>query len=143
MATVFTRIMAGELPGRFVWRDERCCAFLTINPIRPGHTLVVPRREVGHWLDLEPALAAHVLEVAQLVGKAIQAAFGSAKVGLSIIGLEVPHTHLHLIPIDSMADVDFARQEQHPDPKALDDAAERIRAELVALGLHGRAQAIR
>jgi histidine triad (HIT) family protein len=136
MPTIFSRIISGEFPGRFVWRDERCVAFLTINPLKPGHTLVVPREEVDHWLDLDPALAAHLMTVSQTVGQAIQHGFGSARVGLIIAGLEVPHTHLHLVPIDVVADLDFSRAEQHPDPADLDRAAETIRTALRELG-HG------
>ena len=68
MASIFTRIINGELPGRFVWRDERAVAFLTIQPLKPGHTLVVPIEEVDHWLDLEPDLARHLLDISQTVG---------------------------------------------------------------------------
>ena len=134
MPTIFSRIISGEFPGRFVWRDERCVAFLTINPIKPGHTLVVPIAEVDHWLDLDPSLAAHLMTVAQTVGKAIARGFSPARVGLIIAGLEVPHTHLHLVPVDTMADLDFAQAEQRPDPAALDDAAETIRRALRDLG---------
>ena len=130
MPSLFTRIINGELPGRFVWRDERAVAFLTIAPLRPGHVLVVPRAEVDHWLDLDPDLAAHLMHVAQKVGRAVHAAFPSRKVGLLIGGLEVPHVHLHVTPIDDLRDMDFARQDQHADPRALDAAAERIRAAL-------------
>jgi histidine triad (HIT) family protein len=136
MPTIFSRIISGELPGRFVWRDERCVAFLTINPIKPGHTLVVPRAEVDRWTDLEPALAAHLMIVAQAVGAAVQAAFAPARVGLIVAGFEVPHTHLHVLPVDSMADFDFATAEATPDPAALDRAAGAIRAALRAAG-HG------
>lgn len=139
MATIFTRIIEGELPGRFVWRDERCAAFLTINPIRPGHTLVVPRAEVDHWLDLDPALAAHLMTTAQTIGTAIARGFSPARVGLVIAGLEVPHTHLHLIPIDAVADLDFSRADPSPDPAALDAAAETIRAALRDLGFAAQA----
>lgn len=142
MPSVFTRIIQGQLPGRFVWRDEHCVGFLTINPIRAGHLLVVPRKEVDHWTDLEPALAHHLFDVAQMLGRALHAGFGSTKVGLTIVGLEVRHVHLHLMPIDALADMDFARQEKNPDPKALDAAAATIRTQLRALGLAGRAQAI-
>ena len=90
MPTLFTRIIRGELPGRFVWRDAQCVAFLTIAPLRPGHTLVVPIREVDHWLELAPAEAAHLTAVAQKIGRAIQSAFAPVKVGLMIAGLEVP-----------------------------------------------------
>ncbi len=134
MPTIFSRIISGEFPGRFVWRDDRCVAFLTINPIKPGHTLVVPREEVDHWLDLEPTLAADLMTVSQLIGRAIGRGFGSARVGLIIAGLEVPHTHLHLVPMNEIADLDFARAEQNPDPAALDDAAETIRVALREMG---------
>lgn len=134
MATVFTRIINGELPGRFVWRDERCVAFLTINPLKPGHTLVVPIAEVDHWLDLEPDLAAHLMRVAQAIGKALQRGFAPARVGLLIAGLEVPHTHLHVVPFARMADLDFANADANPDPAELDRAADTIRAALRDLG---------
>ncbi len=142
MPTLFTRIIAGELPGRFVWRDERCVAFLTIAPIRPGHTLVVPRAEVDHWLDLEPELARHLTVVAQSIGKAIQQAFPCAKVGLMIAGLEVPHVHLHVLPVDRLSDMDFANQDSKAKAADLDAAADRMRASLRALGLDRRAQAV-
>jgi histidine triad (HIT) family protein len=134
MPTLFTRIIRGEIPGRFVWRDAHCVAFLTIAPLRPGHTLVVPIREVDHWLELEPGEAAHLTEVAQKVGRAIQAAFSPVKVGLMIAGLEVPHVHMHLVPIHELRDLDFARADASPAPAALDDAAARLRAALRAAG---------
>ena len=142
MPTLFTRIIQGELPGRFVWRDERCVAFLTIAPIRPGHLLVVPRQEVDHWLDLAPALAAHLTEVARTLGKALQHAFPCKRVGLMIAGLEVPHTHLHVLPIDRLQDMDFANQDPEARPEDLDAAAQRVRASLRSLGLEAGAQAI-
>jgi histidine triad (HIT) family protein len=134
MPSLFTRIIRGELPGRFVWRDPHCVAFLTIAPLRPGHTLVVPIREVDHWLDLEPALAAHLMSVSQKVGNAVQAAFSPVKVGLMIAGLEVPHVHLHLVPIHELRDLDFARADKSPSPASLDEAAEKLRAALRAAG---------
>jgi histidine triad (HIT) family protein len=134
MPTIFTRIIRGEVPGRFVYRDEACVAFLSIAPLKPGHTLVVPIAEVDHWLDLEPPLAAHLVSVAQRVGRAIQRAFRPRKVGLMIAGLEVPHTHLHLVPIEGLEDLDFARQDKNARPEDLDRAAEAIRAALAAAG---------
>ena len=134
MASIFTRIIEGELPGRFVWKDEKAVAFLTIAPIRKGHTLVVPREEIDHWLDLPPELARHLTDVAQSVGKAIQQAFQPVKVGMTIAGLEVPHVHLHLLPIWDLQDLNFANQQKDPDPAELDDAAEKIRAALRELG---------
>jgi len=142
MPTLFTRIIEGELPGRFVWRDERCVAFLTIAPIRPGHLLVVPRQEVDHWLDLQPDLVAHLSGVGHTLGKALRHGFPSAKVGLMIAGLEVPHVHLHVLPIDRLEDMDFANQDQNARAEDLDAAAETVRASLRTLGLDGCAQAI-
>lgn len=130
MPTLFTRIIEGELPGRFVHRDEVCVAFLSIAPIRRGHTLVVPVAEVDHWLDLDAGVAAHLMGVAQRVGKAQMTAFGPRRVGLIIAGMEVPHTHLHVIPIDSEGDLRFDRADPSTPPEALDAAAERLRAAL-------------
>jgi histidine triad (HIT) family protein len=134
MATLFTSIINGDIPGRFVWRDDRAVVFLTIAPIRPGHALVVPIEEVDHWIDLDPDLASHLMLVAREVGRAQQAAFEPERIGLIVAGLEVPHTHLHLIPIDSEGDLSFAKADHSPDAAALDDAAERIRAALRSQG---------
>lgn len=136
MASVFTRIINGELPARFVWKDELAVVFLTINPIKPGHVLVVPRQEVDHWIDLEPDLAKHLMVVAQAVGRAIQRAFHPVKVGSALVGIEVPHVHIHLIPLDAISDLDFSRAQKNPRPEDMDAAAQKIRAELRALGHH-------
>jgi diadenosine tetraphosphate (Ap4A) HIT family hydrolase len=98
--------------------------------MRTGDTLVVPIAEVDHWLDLEPATAAHLMTVAQQIGKAQMRAFGTSRVGLLIAGLEVPHTHLHVVPIDSEADLRFDRADPNTPADALDDAADRLRAAL-------------
>lgn len=137
MASLFTRIIDGELPGRFVWRDDLCVAFLTINPIRPGHTLVVPREEVDHWLDLDLGTWEHLNRVSKAIGTAIGRAYRPTKVGLMIQGLEVPHVHIHVVPIDSPADLEFANADPSPDPEALDEAAETIRQALRDLGAKG------
>ncbi len=134
MPTLFTKIIRGELPGRFVWRDERAVAFLTIAPLQPGHTLVVPVDEVDHWLDLEPSLLQHLTDVSHKVGRAVQEAFSPVKVGMMIAGLEVPHVHLHLVPIHALQDLDFARADANPDPAALDAAAEKLRDALRRAG---------
>jgi histidine triad (HIT) family protein len=134
VTTLFTRIIEGELPARFVWKDERCVAFLSINPLRAGHTLVVPREEVDHWLDLEEDLAAHLLNVSRSIDKALQKGFQPAKIGLLIAGLEILHTHIHLVPIDGLHDLDFDRQERDPDPDKMDEAAGVIRKSLRELG---------
>jgi len=134
MPTLFTRIIRGELPGRFIWRDPQCVAFLSIGPLQRGHTLVVPIREVDHWLDLPAEEAAHLMSVSQKIGQAMQAAFSPVKVGLMIAGLEVPHVHIHLVPIHELRDLDFARAERKPDPAVLDAAAAQLRAELRKAG---------
>ncbi len=134
MASIFTKIIAGELPGRFVWKDDHVVAFLTINPVRPGHTLVVPREEVDHWIDMSPELARKVMDVSRNVGRAIQDAFQPTKVGSAIVGIEVPHVHVHLIPIDGIGDLDFSRADMNPKPGDMDAAAEKIREALRALG---------
>ena len=132
MATIFTLIIRGELPGRFVWRDDRCVAFLSINPLQPGHTLVVPVEEVDHWVDLDADLMQHLTAVSHHIAQVQRDVFAPEKVGLMIAGLEVPHVHLHLVPIRGVHDLDFANAETDPDPAGLDDAAEAIRAGLRA-----------
>jgi diadenosine tetraphosphate (Ap4A) HIT family hydrolase len=134
LASLFTRIMRGELPARFVWRDPRAVAFLTIAPLRPGHTLVVPVREVDHWLDLEPDLLAHLTGVAQVVGRALQRAYDPPKVGLMLVGIEVPHVHFHVVPIWGVRDMDFANADSKASAESLDAAAAKLRGELRALG---------
>lgn len=133
MATLFTKIINGEIPGRFVWKDEKVVAFLTIRPIKPGHVLIVPRAEIDHWLDMPADLAAHVMHVSQEVGRALQQAFKPVKVGVAVIGLEVPHVHVHLVPLWHVDDLDFSKQKD-ATPAELDEAAEKIRAALRALG---------
>jgi diadenosine tetraphosphate (Ap4A) HIT family hydrolase len=136
MPTIFTKIIDGELPGTFVWRDDVCVAFMSIAPIRPGHTLVVPRAEVDHWIDLDPDVNAHLMRVAQEIALAQQAAFSPVRIGLIIAGLEVPHTHVHVIPIDGMQDLDFGNASE-TSPEALDDAATKLRAALEDRGAAG------
>jgi len=133
MASVFTMIINGELPGRFVWKDERCVAFLSINPLAPGHTLVVPRLEVEHWIDLDPELLAHFVEVSRVIGQAQESGFSPERVGLMIAGLEVPHVHIHVVPMRSSQDLDFGNADLNPDATDLDAAAGTIRAELTAM----------
>lgn len=130
MASLFTRIIDRELPGRFVYEDEQVVAFLTIAPIKMGHTLVVPRAEVDDWLDLPDGDRAALFAAAHTVGAAVRRAFPCAKVALLALGLEVPHVHLHLVPIDSEAEVSFANADADVAPEALDDAQARIVAAL-------------
>jgi histidine triad (HIT) family protein len=132
--SIFSRIIAGELPGTFVWKDERVVAFLSIAPMMPGHTLVVPRDEVDHWIDLEPALAAHLFTVSQQIGRAQDLEWKPLRVGMLIVGEEVPHTHLHVVPINHPEELTFAHADPSPDFDAIGAAAVRIRARLRELG---------
>ena len=134
MPSVFTKIIAGELPARFVWKDDSCVAFLSIRPLRPGHALVVPRTEIDHWLDLDASLLDHLFEAAQFIGKAQMAAFNPARIGVMLAGLEVPHCHVHVVPIRAVHDLDFGNQDPDPDPAVMDSAAQAIRRELRKLG---------
>lgn len=134
VATIFTKIIDGAIPGRFVWRDDRVVAFLTIEPLNPGHVLVVPIEEVEHWLDLEPDLLAHLIEVSQIIGRAVDRAFAPEKVGLMIAGLEVPHVHIHVVPMHGMQDLDFANADRSASAESLTAAQNRI---IVALAEDG------
>ena len=125
-------IMNGDLPGQFVWRDDRCVGILSINPLNPGHTLVIPQDEIDHWLDVPADLQAHLFDVARQVGEAQMRAFEPARVGLVIAGFEVPHTHLHVVPVNSLADMDFASAPAMASPEDLTGPAEAIRAHLTS-----------
>lgn len=133
MPSVFTRIFKKELPARFVYEDDRCGAFLSIAPLRPGHTLVVPKLEIDHWIDLEADLNAHLMTVAQQIGRAQMLAFAPTRIGLMIAGLEVPHVHVHVVPIEGVHDLDFANADHHASAAAMDDAAARLRQALAQL----------
>jgi diadenosine tetraphosphate (Ap4A) HIT family hydrolase len=133
MATVFTKIINGDLPGRFVYEDEDIAAFLTIAPMTQGHTLVVPREEIDQWQDLEPAVFGRVMEVSQLIGKAVCKAFGAERAGVIIAGLEVPHLHVHVFPAYNLADFWFANVDNSPSPESLDEAQTKIKAAIAEL----------
>jgi len=137
VASIFTKIIAGDLPGRFVWKDDVCVAFLSIAPLKPGHALVVPRAEVDHWLDLEPGAAAHLMEVSQKIGKAQMEVFRPVRIGMTILGLEVAHTHLHVVPISGPRDLDFDNANPNASAESMDEDAEKLRA---ALRGHGHAE---
>ena len=134
MATVFTRIINGEIPGTFVWRDEVCVAFMSINPLATGHILVVPIAEADHWVDLPRTESQHLFGVAHILGTAIQRTFPCERVGLIIAGYEVPHTHLHVIPTNSMAELDFRNAKPSVDRDELDHAARLLRITLREMG---------
>lgn len=134
MASVFTKIIQGELPARWLWQDEFCVAFLSINPISVGHSLVVTREEVDHWLDVDRDLWLHVSGVSQVIGQAIQDAFDPPRVGQMIAGFEVPHLHVHVLQIRELGDLDFAKAQTNPDPDEMEDAAAAIRGALKDAG---------
>lgn len=134
MASVFTMIINGDIPGRFVWKDDDVVSFLTINPVTDGHLLVVPRQEVDHWESVEPELFGKISTVAQTVGTAVKAAFDAPRMGLLIAGLEVPHLHVHVFPAWQLETFDLATADQEPDANALDEVAVKIRAKLRELG---------
>ena len=129
MASIFSRIIAGELPGNFVWQDDVCVAIMTIQPINPGHVLVIPREEINHWDDLPDALATHLMLVSKKLAKAIKASFVCERVGVVIAGFEVPHTHIHVMPGNQLSDMQFNGLAM-ADAESLKAAAEKIRQAL-------------
>jgi diadenosine tetraphosphate (Ap4A) HIT family hydrolase len=136
MPSIFTRILDRELPGRFVYEDEHCAAFLTIAPVTPGHTLVVTRREVDSWLDLEPDELNALWAACAKVGRAIDHVYRPGKVAAMLLGLEVPHVHVHLIPIDNESQADLSKADSNVDGAQL-DAVARTLSEAVAQGSGG------
>ena len=134
MSTIFTRIIAGEIPGTFVWRDEHCVAFMSINPLARGHVLVVPIEEIDHWVDAPAELASHLFRVSHAIGLAQRAAFGCERVGVIVAGYEVPHTHVHVIPTNSMHELSFANAAASVERDELERAAEAIRGVLRSAG---------
>ncbi|MEV6252460.1 HIT family protein [Nocardia sp. NPDC051929] len=136
MASVFSAIIAGQLPGRFVWEDDEFVGFLTIAPVTPGHTLVVPRKEIDHWQDIDTDTLARLTAVAQKIGQAVRAAWAAPRAGLLIAGLEVPHLHVHVFPAFSLGDFDISGADPNPSPESLDEAQAKIKQALRDLG-HG------
>ena len=133
MASVFTMIINGDLPGRFVYEDDDVVAFLTIEPMTQGHTLVVPRAEIDNWQDVDAPAFQHVMSVAQRIGKAVCKAFGTERSGVIIAGLEVPHLHVHVFPARNLSDFGFANVDRNPSPESLDEAQAKIKAALAEL----------
>ena len=137
MPTVFSLIINGDLPGHFVWSDEVCVGFLSINPITDGHTLVVPRAEIDQWTDVPATDAAHMMLVAHHLGNAVKAVFSPERVGLMIAGFEVPHTHLHVLQLNHMGDMNFANAATSVDHGQLAGFAASVRSTLKAEGHTG------
>ncbi|MFW0774655.1 HIT family protein [Paenarthrobacter nitroguajacolicus] len=138
MSTLFTKIINGEIPGRFVWKDEDVVAFLTISPITQGHTLVVPREEVDSWTQASPELLAKVMDVAQRVGRVQEDLFNAKRVGVLMEGFEVDHLHVHVWPAYSTADFEIHNVDHNPDPAVMEATAVKLRAALREAG-HGDA----
>lgn len=130
MASIFTKIIDGDIPGHFVWQDETCVAFLVIDPITDGHTIVVPRAEIDQWIDADQTLLDHLMQVAATIGRAQRTAFASARVGLLAEGFEVPHLHLHVWPANSMGDFEVHNVTRGQDQQILAANAEKLRAQL-------------
>ena len=127
MASIFTRIINGEIPCHKVGEDGTFLAFLDINPLREGHSLVIPKIEVDRFFDLPSEVLAGIMPFAQGVARRIEAVVPCDRIGVSVVGLEVPHAHVHLIPIDSIFDMDFARPKLKMTPDGLAALAKRIR----------------
>jgi diadenosine tetraphosphate (Ap4A) HIT family hydrolase len=132
--TIFSRIIDGEIPGRFLWRDDRAVAFMDVRPLAPGHVLVVPIDEIDQWTDLDADTAAHLMCVAHAVGNAQRKVFAPPRIGLMIAGFEVPHVHIHVMPVSSMQQFDFSQADTSPDADQLDAQADALRAALRELG---------
>jgi histidine triad (HIT) family protein len=130
--TLFSKIIAGEIPSYKIAEDERFFAFLDIFPLREGHTLVVPKVEIDRFFDIPDVYLSNMLLFARPIARAIEKAFSCNRCGLSVVGLEVPHAHLHLVPIDSIDDLNFTRGKLKPRPEQLKAAQEKILRELGA-----------
>ena len=126
MATIFSKIAAGEIPSYKVAADDRHYAFLDINPVRPGHVLVIPRKEVDYLFDLEPEELASLMKFTQKVADALKKTFPCRKVGMAVIGLDVPHAHIHLIPLEGEKDLDFSKPKCHLPEAEMEHIAAQI-----------------
>ncbi len=129
MASLFTRIVQGEIPCHKLAEDDRFLAFLDIRPIRLGHALVIPKQEIDYFFDLDDTLIGDIMRFAKPVAKAIEQVIPCKRIGVIVVGLEVPHAHVHLVPIEQIGDINFALARE-AEPSALADTAEKIRAAL-------------
>ena len=130
MATIFTRIVKGEIPCYKIAEDDRYFAFLDINPLRAGHTLVVPKQETDYIFDLDDDQLKGLMIFSKRVAAAIKAACPCKRIGIAILGLEVPHAHIHLVPMDSMEDVNFRNPKLKFTPGEFKAIAEKIQKKL-------------
>lgn len=136
MTTLFEKIIDGQIPGHFVWQDHACVAFLSIDPLTDGHTLVVPREPVDQWVDADQHLMTELIAVAGVIGRAQRAEWDCARVGLVIEGFLVPHLHVHVFPANTPDDFDERNVTHGQDQQILAGNAERLRSRLRAAG-HG------
>ena len=130
MPSIFSKIIAGEIPCHKIAENEHCFAFLDIFPLAKGHTLVIPKREVDKYFDLSNEELAELNIFSKMIAAAIENAIPCKRVGLAVIGLEVPHAHMHLIPLQSVEDINFEREKLKLSQEELSEIAEKIRAEL-------------
>lgn len=130
MASIFTRIVEGEIPAWKVAETENCLAFLDINPLAKCHTLIIPKKEVDYIFELEPSLYAELFELAKKVAKAIGKVSDAKRVGMVVIGLEVAHAHIHLVPINGVYDIDFSKPKLMLSPEEFKDISAAISAAL-------------
>ncbi len=133
MASVFTRIVNGEIPSYKVAETEHCYAFLDINPLKEGHTLVIPKKEVDYLFDLDEALYSELMLFARKVAAAVRAAVPCKRVGVAVLGMEVPHAHIHLVPLDTEGDLDFRKQKLELTPERFKEISASIAAEYAKL----------
>jgi len=128
--TIFSKIIAGEIPCYKIAEDERYFAFLDINPLKEGHTLVVPKQETDYIFDLDDDQLAGLIIFSKKIAAAIKKAFPCNRIGIAVLGLEVPHAHIHLVPMDSMEDVNFRNPKLKLSPGQFQEIAEKIRAKI-------------
>jgi histidine triad (HIT) family protein len=126
MATIFSRIIAGEIPSFKIAENDQFYAFLDVFPLVPGHTLVVPKKETDKLFEMDAQDLGAVLQFAQPIARAIEKAFPCKRCGMAVIGLEVPHAHVHLVPIDTADDLNFTRSKLKPSQDELKDAQQKI-----------------
>ncbi|MBK7852310.1 MAG: HIT family protein [Bacteroidetes bacterium] len=131
MASVFTRIISGEIPSYKIAEDDRFFAFLDISPLAKGHTLVVPKQETDYIFDIEDAQHKDLWDFAKRVAKAVKSAVPCKRIGIAVIGLEVPHAHIHLIPMNKVSDMNFASPKLSFPPDEMEEIAQKIRSQFI------------
>lgn len=130
MASIFTKIVQGEIPAYKIAEDENYLAFLDVNPLVIGHTLVIPKKEVDYIFDLEDTMLSGLTLFSKKVAKAIEKAIPCKRIGVAVIGLEVPHTHIHLVPLNTMSDINFSRPKLTVPKEVMEETLQKIKAQL-------------